>query len=431
MPRKRSNGDGALYFVPSRGLWKGVIDVGFKPDGKRAQKAVTSRTQAGARAKLNALRKEIEQNGAPLDKQTNLEDWANRWLETDCRPRLRPNGLASYETMTRTWIVPTLGRKRVALLKPSDVQELMKTILKAGRSSSTARKVFNILSGMLEAARREGIAMRNVAKDVVPPALAVSDRTALSPEAAHAVLRAAAEEFDGTRWWAAILQGFRQAERSGALLEDLDLDAGTYTVRWTLDEIASEHGCGDKVHGEWPCGKKQGAACPQSRLKVPLGYRYRQLVGRLCLVPPKSGRARVVPLVPPLVEALRLYLAATADRPNPYGLIWRNEDGSPILPGQDEQAWRDILHSAGLISAEQTKPPRDRAPGTEPVPGSHSARHTTVTVLMELGVSDKIIGEIVGHQQQRTTQGYQHVTTAAAREAMDKVGEHFKGALEP
>jgi hypothetical protein len=37
----------------------------------------------------------------------------------------------------------------------------------------------------------------------------------------------------------------------------------------------------------------------------------------------------------------------------------------------------------------------------------------------------KIIGEIVGHQSEAVTRKYQNVSSAAAREAMDKLGSHF------
>jgi site-specific recombinase XerD len=64
------------------------------------------------------------------------------------------------------------------------------------------------------------------------------------------------------------------------------------------------------------------------------------------------------------------------------------------------------------------------SPGS-PVPTTHWARHTTATVLMELGVDAKIIGEIVGHQSEAVPRRYQHVPSAAARDGMDKLGSHF------
>lgn len=76
MPKKRNHGDGALYYVKSQSLWRGVVDVGFWPDGRRRQKTVTAKTQRAARAKLEAVKNEIGQHGAPLDKTMTVEAWA-------------------------------------------------------------------------------------------------------------------------------------------------------------------------------------------------------------------------------------------------------------------------------------------------------------------------------------------------------------------
>lgn len=419
MPRKRDSGDGALYAIRGGKLWRAVIDDGFHPDGRRRQRVVTSKTKEGARRKLDALKDQIKQLGTALDTKTTLEQWATHWLETVGKPNLKPNTLLSYESVSRNWIVPTIGAKKVAFLKPSDVRIMTKAVADAGRTSATARKAYQVLSLMLESARVEGIAARNVCEDVNAPVQGESNRGALSTEAALAVLKVAAEHDDGTRWWVALLSGLRQGERIGARLESLDLDSEqpTIGVEWALSEVPFEHGCG-RADDAWRCGKVRAGSCPKRRLRVPDGFEYQQLNGRLCLIRPKSGKPRYVPLMPALAKALRRYLAETANRPNPYGLIWRKPNGEPYLWGEDEQTWRDLLFEAGIITEDQ------RAPGS-PVPTTHWARHTTATVLMELGVDAKIIGEIVGHQSEAVTRRYQHVSSAAARDAMDRLGSHF------
>lgn len=424
MPKKRSPGDGALYFVKSQSLWRGVVDVGFWPDGRRRQRTVTSKTQRGARDKLDVLKREIAEHGAPLDKSMTVEQWAAHWLETVCRPKLKPKPLASYESVTRSWIVPTIGGKKIGAVKPSDIRAVYAAIRKAGRSSSTALKAHIIMRPMFEDARREGVIGRNVVLDVDAPSAAVSNRGALSTPDALRVLQQAAELPDGTRWWVALLGGVREGERGGATLDSVDLVNNVFTVQWSLTEARFEHGC------DGSCGRTRGGSCPQRRLIMADGLEYRQLTGRLCLVRPKSGRPRTFPLIPQLAEALRRYLAATADAPNPHGLIWRNPDGSPITSGADNAEWRKLLLSAGVITDEQAKPKGERADGTPDTPTTHWARHTTATVLMELGVDAKIIGEIVGHASEEITRKYQHVSTPAAREAMEKLGRHWAAALE-
>lgn len=429
MPRKRQTGDGGLYYIKSRKLWRGVVDAGFWPDGRRRQKYVHSKSQAEARRKMEALKAELVKYGDTLDRTTTVAAWSEHWLTTVCRPNLKPNSYNNYESTTRTWIVPRIGAKTVASIKPSDVRLVLKDVTDKGRKSSTALKVYNVLSGMLEAARMDGLCERNVAADVATPKANESERGALSTDDALAVLKAAAADKEGTRWWVALLAGLRQAERLGAQLTSLDLTAGVYRVEWVLEEVMREHGCGDRENGKWPCGKKQGAACPQARFKLPNVIKHKHLYGRWFLLLPKSNKTRTVPLVPELAEALRRYVAATADRPNPYGLIWRHEDGTPFLPHEDEQMWRDVLFQAGIITKEQTLPPRERPEGTPDIPTGHWARHTTATVMMELGVDAKIVGEIVGHVDEKTTRRYQHVSSPAARDAMGKLGEHYAKAL--
>jgi integrase len=433
MPKVRGNGEGGLYYLKSRKLYRGVIDDGFKPDGSRRQRYVHDRTKAGARAKLDALKAELKEYGAPLDKTTTVAAWASVWLETVCRPNLKPNSYAANASTIRTWIVPTIGTRKVASLKPSDIRTVHTAVRDAGRSSTTARHAHQVLHSMLKVARVEGLCARNVADDVTPPKTAESPRGALSPEDAIAVLKASAETGEGLRWWLALLGGIRQGERCGALIESLDLDnpsGPVYKVEWSLTQVTRQHGCGTLEDGSWACGKSRGAFCPRGRYKLPDGAKYRHLNMRLFLLTPKSGHTRYVPLVPQLADALRRYLEASKDVPNPYGLIWRHPNGEPITAKEDEQMWRDLLYKAGVITKEQTKEPKDRAPGTADIPTTHWARHTTATVLMELGVDAKIIGEIVGHASEQTTRRYQHVSSPVAREAMGRLGEHWSKALE-
>lgn len=415
MPKKRSPGDGGLYYIKGRNLWRGTVELGVDADGKRRQRFVTARTQRACKDKLDALKKEIIEHGSPLDKVASVAEWAPRWLEDQVKPHAKPNTYTTYASMVNRWIVPVLGRKKVASLKPSDVLAVRKAIRDAGRGDSTAYQAYRALSLMLEAARVEGLCRRNVAEDVKPPKRKPQEGEALPIEDSRRILEVAATMPLGTMWWFKLLGGPRQGEVLGARLEDLDLDGATYTVNWALDEIAREHGCGEKVDGAWPCGYKQAARCPEARWRVPDGFEMHHIKGRLCLIRPKSNTGRVIPLIPEMVEALRRHIAATADVPNPHGLIWRNADGTPLLPVQEGRQWRELLHGAGLIGPDQL------AAGTNPIRG-HWARHTTITVLAELGVDFQIIGEIVGHSSAEVTKIYRHSRQAERFGAIDKLG---------
>lgn len=448
MPKQRGAGEGGLYAVYRHGcgdkpcgkparecpkakvMYRGVVDVGFWPDGRRRQKTVYGATKTAARDKLRKMQDEIAKHGAPLDKNVTVAEWANHWLETVCRPTLKPAGLRTYTSCVQKWIIPTIGKKRLAQLRPSDLREVYLAIDRAGLVSMGA-KAHTVMSSMLEAARLDGAIRANIAHDVVPPKERKAERDALDTDAALRVLQTAARHVDGTRWWIALLAGLRQGERTGATLDSIDLVNHTFTARWSLTEAKFEHGCGSQVDGAWPCERKQAGACPKRRLILARNLEHRPLDGRLILVRPKSGKPRTFPLIPQLEAALIRYLEATKDRPNPHGLIWRAEDGSPIPSKEDQAAWREILLEAGIITPEQAVEPKLRPPGTPDVPTTHWARHTTATVLMELGVPSKVIGEIVGHASVRITERYQHVSSKEAQAAMAAIGGHFAKALEP
>ncbi len=423
MPKRRAHGDGGLYFIKSRKLWRGVVDAGFDSSGKRVQKYVHARSQTDARNRLDELKRELAEHGRTLDRTTTVAAWSETWLEEICRPNLKPSGLRTYTSLVRTWIVPTIGHKRVSALRPTDARQVYKAIKEAGRASATALKVHQVLSSMLADARRDKLIAVNIMAEVDPPRPDDSTRDALSTDDALRVLAAAAQLVDGTRWWVALLAALRQGERLGATIDSIDFGANEFHVQWSLTEATFEHGCSGT------CSAKRGGSCPARRLVLPDGIRHRVLEGRMVLVPPKSGKTRVVPLLPQVAEALRRYLAATADWPNPHGLIWRRPDGSPITGGEDNEAWRALLLAAGVITPAQALAKKDRPEGTPETPTTHWARHTTVTVLMELGVPPKIAAEIAGHADVAVTDRYTHVSSAAAHDAMAKLGQHFGSAL--
>lgn len=424
MPKTRNHGDGALFYLPSRKLWRGVANAGFKPDGRRDQRYVHAKTQTEARAKLKVLLAEIEQYGTPLDKTMTVESWADHWLTTVAAATVKPNTLKAYRSVLKQWIIPVIGRKTVAALKPSDVRAVTQRIIESGRSTGTASKAHNLMSAMFESARLDGVTNKNVIRDVVAPTVLAKERGAITADDAYAILQVAHGRIDGARWFYAFIAGMRQGERLGATLDSIDLEREQFSVKWALNEVKFKHGCsGD-------CGKQRAGACPQRQYDIRPGLPYQPLAGRLVLLPPKSGKTRTFPIVPLLMEPTLRYLRATVDWPNPHGLIFRNRDGSPITAEQDNDEWRGLLREAGVITDAQALRPKDRPAGTPEPPTSHWARHTTATMLMELGVEPKIIGEVVGHGTERVTRGYQHVSSAASRSAIEALSDRFRLGIE-
>lgn len=397
MPRKRQTGEGGLYFDEKRGLWIGVIDNGFKPNGKRNQIRRTAKSQSVAREKLEKLKAEIAAHGSPLGNQT-VAGWGAFWLE-GFKTR-KPQTYRTYTSILNTWVFPAIGKRNVKDVRPSDLQRIYEQIRKAGRSPSTALKTHNVMSSMFEAARLERIVSFNVAGDTRPPKAAKSTRDTLSPDETLRALEAATSHPDGTKWQVSLYGGIRQGERLGATIDSVDLERSTFTVQWNLVEGNYEHGCSGT------CGKRAAGWCPDKQLIIPDGMEYRLLGGRFMLVPPKSGESRTFPLPASLRDRLERRVAELGLQPNPHGLLWPKEDGQPIDGRQDQAEWKALLIEAGIDKPKAT---------------THWARHTAISDMAAAGVPDRTTGEIVGHKSPGVTGRYQHPSSKDALEAMGKL----------
>lgn len=403
MTSRRQRGEGSLFQRKSDGRWVGRIELGWY-GGKRKRRTVYGATMTEAQNLLRKARREIEEGNRSTASRT-LEQWLNVWLADVCpaKPRMRPKTLANYESYARNYLVPALGRVRIDRIGAEHIRQLHKYVRDKGLSATTIGHAHTILSTALADAVRDGWIIRNPATLVKRPANAPGHRRALTIEECRRIFAVIEGEPLASRWHAALLLGLRQGECLGLTWEAVDLDTGTAAIHTQLQRIPWKHGCGGR-----DCEPSIGPAhCPERRLATLPGYEYRQLRGNLCLVRPKTeGSIRLVPVPPPLVYSLELrahhWSAAEA---NPYGLVWATPTGDPIDAGDDRLRWHEILAAAEVEDTDL-----------------HSARHTTATLLLALGISEDVRMAILGHSVATTTRGYTHVDLTLLRRAMEQLG---------
>jgi len=399
---RRTYGDGSL-FQRADGYWVARLELGWDANGNRKRWQGAGKTQARALEKLRDARNQIASTGTVAKSGMTTESWLRQWLDEIVRPTVRPNTVTGYRNAMDHWIIPALGKVPVGKVAPSHVRALHRKV-EEGSSLGNANAVFRVLRSALSAAEREGIVPRNVAKLVQTKSSKVT-RSALTAEQARMLLSKTTKHPLYSRWLTALLEGARQGEALGLQWDRVDLDAGTIDISWQLQTMPYKHGC--RGGGEKPsCGRKAAGHCKAKKLDIPSGYEYIQLNGAKCLVRPKSTAGlRKIPMPAVLVDALGKHRRESIGTPNPYGLVWTDEAGNPLDTQDDLKQWKAALAAAGL-----------------PVLTMHSARHTTATLLMALGVDVQIIQAIMGHSQATTTQGYQHADLSMARKALDNLG---------
>ena len=404
--RPHGYGDGSLFQRASDGLWVARLETGRDGDGKRRRWQCAGRSRTVVLAALRQARIDQATSAAPGPQGLTVAEWLHRWLEDVARPTVRPTTFRDYATTVRRHLIPTLGSTRLTRLTPGDVRAMHHHV-SASVSVSAANKAHRVLRAALSDAEREGLVGRNAARLVRTPTI-TSPRSALSTSDTRRILAASRTDRLDSRWIAALLTGARQGELLGLQWDRVDLDAGTLDLAWQLQALGYRHGCRRRTTGHG-CGKARAGSCPGRELDIPAGFEHTPLRGRLCLTRPKSSAGRrLIPLPPILVDALRRHREATRDHLAPFGLVWSTSDGAPIPARDDLAAWHDLLTRAGVPRAHL-----------------HAARHTTATLLMDLGVDVTVIQSILGHAQALTTQRYQHADLTMSRTALARLADHL------
>src|SRR5919112_1792949 len=264
---------------------------------------------------------------------------------------------------------PTVG------WRPEHLDQLYTALLDGGYSPASVLRHHRILSRALTVAVQRGHVPRNVAALVDPPAQRQSDlATALDLDEARAVLEAAATVRNSARWTVALALGLRQSEALALQWKDIDLFNNTLTVRRSIHRVRG----GGLIYEE-----------PKSK---------------------RSHRTLALPL--PLIAELHRHKAAQLGEQMLAGSEWHDEDlvfaqanGRPIDKKTDYDDWTRLLQTAGVRHVRL-----------------HDGRHTAATLLLSENVHARVVMELLGHSQMRTTMDiYSHVMPALAREAADRM----------
>ncbi|MBS0503710.1 MAG: tyrosine recombinase XerC [Proteobacteria bacterium] len=119
-------------------------------------------------------------------------------------------------------------------------------------------------------------------------------------------------------------------------------------------------------------------------------------LGATLSVTGKRNKTRIVPLLPPVREAIEAYVAACPYAPAKDAALFRGARGGPLEPSQIRRAVRRARGRLGL--SERTTP--------------HALRHSFATHLLGRGVDLRALQELLGHASLSSTQIYTAVDAA-------------------
>lgn len=371
------------------GLWHVWVPIGTRPNGKPHQKHVKRADKTAAENAADEILDQLKAGRRILRAGTKptVQSWMAYYLDNIASARCTPGTVYDYASKMRSWVYPRFGAKRLDRFAVEDWDAINVAMARAGRAQSFRLKVYRILSRALDIAHRRGLVTHNVLHLVDPPSVDPVNVKALAEDVALKILDTTVTRRNPERWSVGFAVGLRQGEALGLRwrdpdddtpLVDLDADVPVFHIWYQLRREIYRHGCGGT------CDRKRGADCPQ---RSGGGLVYRKCKGK---------SKRTVPIPPPLVPPLRTLRARQAAKRLAIGDQWAagdavftTEDGRLIDPRDDYDEWTSILAEAGI---RHVKP--------------HVTRHTAETLLLAQGVDIRVVQEILGHQDIRTTQIY-------------------------
>ncbi|MGV0595650.1 tyrosine-type recombinase/integrase [Mycolicibacterium porcinum] len=413
MAKRRAPGEGSFFQRKSDGLWVGVVELP-PVDGERQQKRVTAKNKAEAKRKFDDLKDAVRDGLVVLTGATTVQKWLEHWVENIVKPKRTQSTYKFYEEAIRLHIVPVLGpRLKLDKLTSQHIYH----VINSANTSRNAQRAHLVLNMALNKAVADRVLRFNVCASVDKPGHTKKEQDILEVKDAQKVIRTAIAmqehpDYTGplmaTRWSGALWTGARPAELRGLEWDRINFDAAEFDLSWQLKQMTKEHGCGEPdPAGNYPCGKKRMSFCPNAHWVIAAGYEYRECQGSLLWTRPKTlAGKRMVPIVKPLLAMLEVHREQTKHWPNPHNLVWTHPDGRPIGEKQEWELWKQILDKAALPHVDQ-----------------YATRHTTATMLDELGVSEDVRMQIMGHSSKVAHKAYQHVDQTRARAALEQLGE--------
>lgn len=381
---KRGQNEGCVYWDSTRQRWGVVVTLPW--NGKRRCRFF--KDDKVAKEALLDMLLEIRKGQEADAGKVLLGDYMDDWLENTARHNLEASTIETYKIYIEKRIKPILGNMLLKDLRPRDVQRMINTIEKQGKSARTIEQTWAILSGALKQAEQWEMIPRNVATLVKKPTVRKKEQKHLTPEQAEKFLKHIA----GTRFeallTAALSLGLRQGEVLALQWDDVDFEERTIYVRHSLQRIY-----------------KDGADKREYVLKAPKTD--------------SSIRLLAAPAI--VMASLRAHAAAQEAERKKAGDKWQDNNlvfctpvGRPFNRHWIRKQFYALLEKAEL-----------------PEMRFHDLRHSYASFLIALKVPEKQIADQMGHAQISTTMDiYGHILKKAHREAADKV-DRMLGPKEP
>ena len=325
-------------------------------------------------------RKEEAKQG--VDKKLSnftLNEWFEEWFARYKIPKIKETSITPMKTKYRANFGRLIGNMKVAEIRNMDIQDVINTMQREGKATSSMRDALGRVRECLESAKNNRIISENPCFDItVPWENVMKERRFLSQEEQNRFLQQVENNWYKEMFYIMFLTGMRIGEVGGLKWEDVDFknkcininrslscqyESGVKTVRLTAP----------KTHNSYRKIPFMGEAeemflsqkKKQEKIKKELGKRYRS-----------DGEFS--------------------------DLVFVTSMGSPVFRHHAEKEVKKVVKAINEQEAfDSVREQREPHYFEDLYP--HAIRHTFCSRCFQLNMNPKVVQKLMGHQHYSTT----------------------------
>jgi integrase len=364
MTKRRSRGEGSIYWDEKRQRYIAEVTIGYTPAGKRIVRRGSGKTKTEAKTKLKEVLRDHEDGLAIAPPNFTVADAVNDWLMYGLNGRAKGT-VDKCTILCRTHVIPALGARKLRELSATDVDRWLADKART-LSTRTLRELYACLNRAVNRAMARDKVKRNVvALCGIPRGQEGRPSKSLTLDQAKAVLNAAEESLLHAYVVLSLLTGARTEELRALTWDHVDLDGrpdDDPSVPPSIEVWRSVRAGGDTKTKK----SRRTLALPTRCVGALRKHRKRQDEDR-----ENAGK-----------------------RWHDTGIVFASELGTPLDAANVRRGFRRITKRAGLDPADWT--PRE-------------LRHSFVSVLSQSGVRIEDIADLCGHSGTTVTEKvYRH-----------------------
>lgn len=386
MSKKRTNGEGTVYFVEKEQLWR--ADIGWTDiSGNNRRKSFKGKKQADVKAKLAEFKKQMLTNGVAVaaDSRT-FRQFADEWVNVILKPKVKPLSYQRKVSTLENQVYKHLGNVPISKLTHAQIQKMVNDLNESGLSYSTIKKAYEAVSACMRYYRIVNATSFNPCEGITLPEMKKkheSDIEFFTENERALIVEEATRKFSNGSYvyrlgWAFVLllySGLRAGELCALMWSDINFDERTINVNKTAVEVR----------------EKDENGVFRSVLKTQHSTKTR------------SG-TRTVPMTLKAFTALSELRKITGE----YEYIVTSSKGERIRPSRLNLTFHSILKAVNIERV-----------------GVHTLRHTFATMLFNNGCEVKVVSELLGHSNTKITENiYIHLIQKQKIKAIESLDKY-------